>query len=150
VQVLPKRPRFKAEPKPQKRVPEASPPDYLGLNPSWRLREMLWVDPFGWHSMNAADVAKVYGRLSTLERQTWREILQPSTGRRKHHYMPVDQICKSAREQLEEKRLDDTDALVSLRIGQTERVWGILQGGVLLVLWWDPDHLIYPMNITDN
>jgi hypothetical protein len=111
---------------------------------------MLWVDPFGWHGMTPEQIANVHARLSTLERLTWREILNPSMGRMKHHYMPVGDICLAAREQLDEKRLSDTEALVSLRISKKERVWGILQGSTLLLLWWDPEHLIYEMNVTDN
>jgi len=111
---------------------------------------MLMVDPFGWHSMDTTEIRKVQLRLASLERSTWREILNPATGRRKHHYMPVEEISRAAQQQLEEKKLADTDALVSIRIGQAERVWGILQAGVLLLLWWDPHHLVYPMNVADN
>jgi len=111
---------------------------------------MLMVDPFGWHSMTATEVTKVHARLAALERSTWREILLPSMGRTKHHYMPVAEICAPAQEQLDGKMLADTDSLVSLRIGKTERVWGILQQGSLLLLWWDPEHLVYEMNIKNN
>jgi hypothetical protein len=111
---------------------------------------MLMVDPYGWHAVSREEIGQIHARLATLERSTWREILTPSMGRSKHHYMPVDEICEPARRQLEEKRLDDTDSLVSLRIGKKERVWGILQQGSLLLLWWDPNHLIYEMNITNN
>jgi hypothetical protein len=145
-----RRPKWKAEPHPQKKVPPVSPPDYRDDNPSWRVREMLMVEPFGWHSMSGAEIAKIHARLATLERSTWREILLPSMGRKKHHYMPVNEICAEAQDQLEEKKLADTDSLVSLRIGKTERVWGILQAGSLLLLWWDPLHLIYEMNVPDN
>jgi len=79
----------------------------------------------------------------------WREILAPGD-KRLHHYMPVSDICSEAQRQLEDKKLGDTDSLVSLRIKQRERVWGILQGSALLLLWWDPEHLVYPMNIKDN
>jgi hypothetical protein len=145
-----KRPKWADTPNPQKKVPPVVAPDYRDQNPSWRVREMMMVDPFGWHRMTAPEIAKIHSRLGTLERSTWREILQPSTGRRRHHYMPVDEICNAARQQLEDKKLADTDSLVSLRIGQSERVWGILQGASLLLLWWDPDHLIYEMNIANN
>jgi hypothetical protein len=119
-------------------------------NPSWRVREMLMVDPFGWQAMTAEDIAKLHVRLSALEQSTWREILLPSMGRMKHHYMPVEEICRAAQTQLEEKKLADTESLVSLRIGKSERVWGILQQSSLLLLWWDPQHLDYEMNITNN
>ena len=33
-------------------------------NPSWRVREMLMVGPFGWQAMSAAEIAKVHARLS--------------------------------------------------------------------------------------
>jgi hypothetical protein len=111
-------------------------------NPSWRVREMLMVDPFGWQAMTAEDIAKVHTRLSALEQSTWREILLPSMGRMKHHYMPVEEICGAAQAQLDEKKLADTDSLVSLRIGKSERVWGILRQSSLLLLWWDPHHLV--------
>jgi hypothetical protein len=146
-----KQAKWKSEPHPQKRVPDLTPPpDFRDVNPSWRIREMLMVDPFGWHSMDRTEIAKVHLRLASLERSTWREILNPATGRRKHHYMPVEEISRAAQRQLEEKKLADTDTLVSIRIGQAERVWGILQAGVLLLLWWDPHHLVYPMNVADN
>jgi len=68
----------------------------------------------------------------------------------KHHHMPVEEICRAAQAQLEEKKLADTESLVSLRIGKSERVWGILQQSSLLLLWWDPQHLVYEMNIANN
>ncbi len=38
----------------------------------------------------------------------------------------------------------ETDALVSLRLGAKKRIWGVLEGSVLYVLWWDPHHEVYP------
>jgi hypothetical protein len=40
---------------------------------------------------------------------------------------------------------DDVEAVLSLRISARERVWGILDGPALQVLWWDPEHQVYPV-----
>lgn len=108
------------------------------------------VDPYGWRSVTAEQLLKIHTRLKEFERLTWGEILTPRQGRPIHHRHPVNQIADEAREQLRRKKLDDTEDLVSLRLEGRARIWGVLQGSVLLILWWDPDHLVYPMNIADN
>jgi hypothetical protein len=142
--------KWKTAPNPQRQVPPLPKLLYMEENPSWRVREMLMVGSFGWQAMTADDIAKVHARLSALEQSTWREILLPSMGRMKHHYMPVEEICREAQTQLEEKKLADTESLVSIRIGKSERVWGMLQQSSLLLLWWDPQHLVYEMNLANN
>jgi hypothetical protein len=56
----------------------------------------------------------------------------------------VGELCKTARDRLEDLRLEDIDELVSLRLGGAERVWGIRDGNVMLLLWWDPEHAVCP------
>jgi len=44
-----------------------------------------------------------------------------------------------------ERNLDEwADHLTSLRMGGKQRLWGFLRAGVFHVLWWDPEHQIYP------
>ena len=53
---------------------------------------------------------------------------------------------KSARDRLQKLKLDDIDELMSFRISGKERVWSIRQlNNVMKVLWWDPNHEIYPI-----
>lgn len=63
--------------------------------------------------------------------------------------MPVAELCKEARERLEEIA-SDVDELMSLRIDKTARVFGIMDGPVCLIVFWNPEHQVYPMNIADN
>ena len=42
------------------------------------------------------------------------------------------------------KKLGIERDMHSLRLSGQERVWGILDQGVLSVLWWDPDHAVCP------
>lgn len=111
---------------------------------------LLIDDQFGWHRIDDTKLRNLQQRLRGYECRTWKEILHPPKKHPPDHFMPVADICRDAQKLLESAGLSDTDHLVSLRIGGKGRVWGILQGGVLLILWWDPDHLVYPMNPADN
>jgi hypothetical protein len=108
---------------------------------------MEFHDPFGWHEVDADTLRIVHSKLAEFERLTWREILSPDTG---NHQMPTDRICKEAQERLRELKLDEVDSLISLRLKRRVRVWGLMDRGVLNLLWWDPEHGVYPMNIADN
>jgi hypothetical protein len=46
---------------------------------------------------------------------------------------------------LRDRELDDVDELFSLRMGGAKkRIYGIRDRGTLQVIWWDPEHEIYP------
>jgi hypothetical protein len=91
------------------------------------------------------------GVLRSFECNTWRELLAQGGGKKRHHYMPVDEICKDAQVRLSEINQDDIDQqLFSFRIDQKKRLWGIVDRHILKILWWDPEHQVYPMNIADN
>ncbi|MBX7259668.1 MAG: hypothetical protein K1Y02_25150 [Candidatus Hydrogenedentes bacterium] len=64
--------------------------------------------------------------------------------------MPINEICKNAQKRLSEIRQDDIDELFSFRIMKKKRLWGILDRHVFKILWWDPDHQVYPMDTKDN
>lgn len=63
------------------------------------------VNPYGWHQMSEQEVSQVHARLGVLEKSTWREIFSPRMGKPLHHLMPVNEICKEAQSQLDEKNL---------------------------------------------
>jgi hypothetical protein len=83
---------------------------------------------------------------------TWREIRdQEAHSRRKsdrkHKYVPRDHLTAKAQRRLEALELDDFDELFRFRLGNTERLWGVLPPDnprVFYPIWWDPDHKICP------
>lgn len=77
---------------------------------------------------------------------TWAEI----DSHRSCGFMPVSELSKDAREYLVETQRDDVDQLYKLRLDKRARIWGIRRGDKLRILWWDPDHTVYPMDITGN
>jgi hypothetical protein len=105
---------------------------------------MELVEPYGWHNLDARGIGSVRSRLSDFETMTWAEILVE--GKKFHHAVSVEQLCKEARDRLNHlfRGNIDVDELVSLRLSGKERVWGILDNGVLALLWWDPQHQVCP------
>lgn len=83
--------------------------------------------------------------LANYESMNWREILQNRNSG--CHSIPASKLCSSAQERLAELRQDDTDDLISLRKAGKERIWGIKDRDVLKILWWDPNHEVYPVEL---
>ena len=139
---MPKQPKFKHPPTAEKK-PAAVAPDFYQQYPSWRISVLEMVDPFGWHQVSREKVLDIRQKLANFESMTWGEIL--IKGKQNHHPVPVDQIVRPAQDRLREIGQDDVDDLISLRLAGRERVWGILEGSVLKVLWYDPQHQVYPV-----
>lgn len=102
---------------------------------------MEMVDPFGWHRMEGEMLFYVRDRLSFFESMTWEEILVRS--KKQHHSIEITALCPEAQRRIEEKKLL-LDKVVSLRLSGRERVFGYLENGVLVLLFWDPLHQVCP------
>jgi hypothetical protein len=77
--------------------------------------------------------------MKELETMTWHSISETGS-----HFIDVSGLSKPARDRLMEIHQDDVDQLYSLRVTGRLRIFGIRDGGVLRVLWWDPDHQVCP------
>jgi hypothetical protein len=119
-----------------------NPDAYLELNPAWRISKLSFKDPYGWHVLSVEDVYSIQQKLLHLESMTWDEILVK--GRKSYHLVAITKLCKAAQDHLAEMAIEDIDELLSLRLSATERVWGILDRGIVELLWWDPNHEICP------
>lgn len=71
----------------------------------------------------------------------WKELI-PSY---RSHFIKCTDLCKEAQDHLQMIEQDDIDSVVSLGITQKARIVGILDHNILKVLWWDPDHLVCPV-----
>jgi len=92
---------------------------------------------------------KIHSKIRAFENKTWREVLV-SEGKRNHE-VEVSQISRDAQRRLVELKLDDVEKLVSLRLSGPERLWGIRREFIFQVLWWDPNHSVYPTKrVSDN
>jgi len=135
-----KQPKIRINPQPSKTPKKAGfDENPLRLKPAWRIGAMEMCDPFGWHAIDAITLHDIRGKLRSFESMTWSEIIGA-----KSHPVARNLLCKEARDRLDELRLDDLEELFSLRLSGKERVWGVLEHNILIVLWWDPDHAVCP------
>lgn len=99
------------------------------------------VGEWAWNAITA-DALKtiIVPRMKALETMTWAQIEKD----RHSHPMPTAEICKDAKERLTALKLDDVDLLYQVNMGGKRRVWGIRESNSLVLLWWDPEHTVYP------
>ncbi len=53
-------------------------------------------------------------------------------------------MISKAQSRLLHLKLDDEEELFRFRLDGESRVWGIREGRVFRILWWDPGHEICP------
>lgn len=138
-----KKPKLGLSPLPKKEPRYTHSPDsFLNEHPAWRLRLVEMEGPFGWHEITSEKLTEIRQKLANFESMTWNDILVIAG--HQSHLIERYRICGPAQDRLEEIKQDDVDELLSLRLAGKERIWGILDGPILRVLWWDPDHQICP------
>jgi hypothetical protein len=79
---------------------------------------------------------------------TWVEIEQQKAGgRKKHHSQAVASFVADAQRDFRKAHLDKTfgDAdMFRFRLTGEKRFWGFRRDRTFHVVWWDPDHKVYP------
>lgn len=117
-------------------------PSFLNLRPSWRVGSLELVDnTLGWHQLDSTALRRVRERLAAFETMSWADILVQA--KKQNHSIPLDSLSMAARKNLEDRRLL-LDEVVSLRLSGAERIFGYLEQGVFVALWWDPRHQVCP------
>lgn len=74
---------------------------------------------------------------------TWKDICKNNNS----HTMRLNKIAKNAQTDLLEKLTNDydLDSVFSLRLSGKARIWGVREREAFYLLWWDPEHEIYPV-----
>lgn len=119
--------------------PRGEPPTVVRRTPLWAFRIVDVGGPWCWSALGGSELAQVLQRLKQLESMSWAEIEGPE-----HHFVDVPGCCKQARDRLRELRHDDVPALFSIRVTGRRRIYGVRNEHVLSLLWWDPEHQVYP------
>ncbi|OAD21029.1 hypothetical protein THIOM_003223 [Candidatus Thiomargarita nelsonii] len=109
--------------------------------PVWRLSLLDWDGPWGWRNIDAKKWQEILQKLGHFETRTWADIKNDGN----NHAVEIQNSPNpEVPKRLIDIHLDDIDELFSLRLSGKERVWGILEGHILKILWWDPNHEVWP------
>lgn len=71
---------------------------------------------------------------------TWKEILQDENS---NHSVAVPELPPWARKILR-RRYADVEEVYQLRVRSKVRLWGIRRDNEFSLLWWDPEHRVFP------
>lgn len=131
---------------PGKREPKiAEQVDFMQMKAAWRVHKLQMVDPYGWHVLELETVGYIQSKLASFETMTWSEIF--IRDRSRNHSIPVHKLrCPQAKRWIA-KNMPDQPDLWTLRLSGPERIWGIFAEGAYQIIFWDPEHLIYPTQL---
>jgi hypothetical protein len=128
---------------------ELNPDSNRNKKPSWHVGLIDFNCKWSFGKLeNINSLYAIIDKLKSFETMTWQEIFDASGGRahgNNNHDVPVNDLDVAARKRLKDLQLDDLSSLFSLRLTGTQRIWGILDGNVLKILWLDNNHEVCPM-----
>ena len=122
---------------------ESDPLSYRRMKPTWRIAKMDVNGSWTWTGINADMLwHHIHDRLKSFESMTWGAIEQERQG----YPMEVRILCKEAQDRLRQMDPQTTiDTLYEFHVTQKARIWGMREGTILHLLWWDPEHSVYPV-----
>lgn len=141
-----KRPKSNFTPSDEKkprRSPQNDPATIVDIKPCWRFGMLDLKGCWGWEKIEKRDqLLEIVEKLKNFETMTWGEIDSSN----KNHLIPCDKITREARDRLAQLKLDDMEDIYSIRLKSRERIWGKREIEAFYIIWWDPDHTVYPVS----
>lgn len=128
-----------------------NPSQYRDLKVRWTAREMdpLPSDEDGrrW-DLSAEETQRVLKFLDEVSQKTWGECLTEMDGgrnktRARNHDHEISELAPAARKRIEELPTAE-ERIFRFRLGAKARLWGFRSYDLFRVLWWDPEHQVYP------
>jgi hypothetical protein len=116
---------------------------------SWRYRHADHDGPWCFHNAAGDGFCGLLTQLASFESMTVNEAFH--TGGHPGKDYDVDQIPnRDALARLDALGLADMTKIWRLRLNGTQRLYGFLQDNVFHVIWWDPDHQIWPSTLRNT
>lgn len=95
--------------------------------------------------LKAQELKKLFIFLEYVVTQTWQEIeSEGAGGHRRNHAHPVTDLSKQVQKRLREIG-DGEEQIFRFRLDGSTRLWGFRSGNLFRVLWYDPEHQVYPV-----
>lgn len=151
----PKRPKVKVEHRKSsgEREPKSTPRSQGNdrkLVFSLQYADRAHNDGWAWPATAAGDAWEILDFMCETSKLTWGEIMSQMTGpnhrrRPKHSSYNFGSVGTVAQRRLAELRLDEIfEEFFRFRLTGEKRLWGFRTEDVFHLLWWDPEHQVYP------
>lgn len=108
----------------------------------WRFTHVDHDSRWGFSAMQPDVLCEILKKLAYCESMTVAELR--NTRRFFKEYDLPGGLCKEALDRLAHMGREDMTAIQRLEFTGTQRLYGFLEGNVFHVVWWDPDHEVYP------
>lgn len=108
-------------------------------NLEFRAGQMDMEGPWGWNRFDPMNMQDLFHKIFDSQKLTWQTLRENGS-----HLVQVNDLCTMAQKRLVELSKDDYEELFSLRVTGRKRIWGIKDGSILWLLWWDPEHEVCP------
>ena len=118
-----------------------NPDGWYDKRPSWRFSK-IDKEHGRWSPIINSLLLDQVEHLRWFEEKTWRMLLNDSS--KQNHLVSVQKLCKEAQSRLSSLEIY-TDELVQLRVGSKKRIFGIVEDGVVSLIWFDLNHEVYPV-----
>jgi hypothetical protein len=108
---------------------------------AWRFGAADLGGKFSCHDFDHNDFKLLWDKLRAFEKMNVAELRNTGS----FHPIPTANMAKSAKDRLQQIRLDDVDMLYSFHIEGACRLWCMRHENIFSVLWWDRRHEAYPV-----
>lgn len=133
-----KQPKSKMNPKSREPTKIEDPEKFYEDYAAWNFKMVdteMW--PFTKKCVGSVFWEEILPRLRALETQTWGEIFIKD--KKQNHSESISKLNVVAQKRLAARRIE-IDAIYSLRVTGTHRIYGIIINSVFNILWYDTDH----------
>jgi hypothetical protein len=135
-----KTPKTSFDPKQTKKaIHTKNPEGYQNQFIAWHFECM---DDSGSWPCSISVLHEIKNRLHEYEKLKWFDLRGSS------HPLPVNKIIPKAQRRLIDLGLNDYETLYQLEIKNghgRQRLWGLRVENIFKILWWDPEHEVYPV-----
>ena len=105
--------------------------------PDIRADQMDHGGDWGWDKFESACMQELLTKIFEFQKLSWQDLKNSGS-----HFVRVGDLCSMAQKRLQVIKKEDLDELFSLRLTGRKRIWGIKEGNILWLLWWDPEHKV--------
>lgn len=119
---------------------------------SWRFSTLdrAYPQEGGWDAVDEADLRRIVDRIAALDDRPLVQVVAGSATSQRdftvYDQSTIDRgFTADAKRQLARRERDDATEIARIRIGSAKRLYAVkTPRGVFEMLWWDPNHEIYP------